>query len=479
MRINPNTLESVKYTAPNRQTLMTTQPDLVLKNAELIITMTGEEIAGGWIALHGGAIHSIGRSSDPLPPAKETLDCTGGLITPGMICTHHHIYQNITRNWFADELAEGLFAWLIKLNPVWAHLDEESSYLSTWIAMAEMALGGCTTTSDHLNNHPKPFLVDAQIKAAQETGMRFHPTRGSMDLGERHGSITADACAQEIDVILEDCERLVKKYHERDPLAMTQIALAPCNPFATTTELMKASAELAEKLDVRLHTHLAESKDEEDFCIEKLGLRPMERFVDCGWDSGRTWVAHGVCLNDAELDHLGKCNCGIAHCPTSNILFNKTVGDVHKMWSKGIPVGLGVDGGSSAGHGSLYHETRLTMLAAQLRTGTPNVRAREALKLATVGGARCLGREGEIGQLSIGAAADLVVWPVDGLFFSGFQGDLVEAWLRNGPLFARHTIVNGKFLVKNGELQLPDVEEKIKAHQAISDKWWQLAQKHL
>ena len=450
--------------------------DMLFCNAELLVTMCGKDIRGGWIALNAGAVHSLGDNTAPPPAAREVVDCRGGLITPGMICTHHHIYQNITRNWFADELAEGLFAWLLKLNPVWAWLDEESSYLSTWVAMAEMALGGCTTTSDHLNNHPKPFLVDAQIRAAREIGMRFHPTRGSMDLSERHGSITADACAQDIDTILDDCKRLVENYHQRDPLAMIQIGLAPCNPFATTTELMKASAELAEQLDVRLHTHLAESKDEENFCIEQLGLRPMERFIDCGWDSGRTWVAHGVCLNDTELDHLAACNCGIAHCPTSNILFNKTVGDAHKMWSKGIAVGLGVDGGSSAGHGSMYHETRLTMLASQLKTGTPAVRAREALRMATTGGARCLGREDELGVLKPGAAADLVVWPVDGIFFSGTQGDLLEAWLRNGPLFSRHTIVNGRFLVRNGELQFPQLEERLLAHQNISDRWFALAQ---
>lgn len=449
--------------------------DLLVKNAAWLITMDGREIAGGWLAVREGKIAAVGESTDPMPDAAEVLDAAGGFITPGFICTHHHIYQNITRNWFADELTDGLFAWLLKLNPVWANLDEESSYLSTWVAMAEMALGGCTTTSDHLNNHPKPFLVDAQIKAAQETGMRFHPTRGSMDLGEKDGSITADACAEEIDDILADCERLVGKYHDRSHGAMVRIALAPCNPFATTTELMKRSAELAEKLDVRLHTHLAESKDEEDFCIEQLGMRPMERFVDCGWDGGRAWVAHGVCLNDEELAHLGRCRCGIAHCPTSNILFNKTVGDVHKMWQKGVPVGMGVDGGSSAGHGSMYHEARLTMLASQLRVGQPKIRAREALKIATVGGAECLGRADELGKLAPGYVADFVVWPFDGIFFSGFHGDPVEAWLRNGPLFARHTVVNGKFMVRNGELQLSGVEERLAAHQAVSDRWWKLA----
>ncbi len=448
--------------------------DLLVRNAGYIVTMDGPELPGGWVAIREGFIDAVGASGTAEPLARETVDARGGLITPGMICTHHHIYQNLTRNWFSDELAVGLFAWLVKLNPIWAYLDEEASYLSTWVGLAEMALGGCTTSSDHLNNHPKPYLIDAQIRAARDVGVRFYPTRGAMDLGVRHGSITADACAQDIDEILSDCKRLVERYHEREKGAFIRIGIAPCNPFATTTELMKRSAELAEKLDVRLHTHLAESKDEENFCLDKLGMRPMDRFRDCGWDSGRTWVAHGVCLDEAELTHMGKCRCGIAHCPTSNIFFNKTVGDINLMRRLGVPVGLGVDGGASAGHGSMYHETRMTMLASQLRSGTTLTRARDALEHATIGGAQCLGREDDLGKIAVGYCADLVVWPFSGIFFSGFHGDAVEAWLRNGPLFAQETIVAGKRVVSGGALQLPDLEEKLAAHQRVSDAWRRL-----
>ena len=449
--------------------------DLLVKDADCLVTMDGQELDSAWLAVKDGLVHSLGSSSETPPAAARTVSAAGGLLTPGFICTHHHIYQNLTRDWASDELAEGLFAWLTVLNPVWALLDEESSYLSTWVALAEMALGGCTTVSDHLNNHPQPKLVDAQIRAAQEIGMRFFPTRGAMDLGVRHGSITADACAQDIDIILDDCKRLVETYHQRQHGAMVQIGIAPCNPFATTMELMQACAELAEQLDVRLHTHLAESKDEENFCLQQLGMRPMERFRAAGFDSGRTWVAHGVCLDDAELRHLGSRGCGVAHCPTSNILFNKTVGDVINMWRQGVPVGMGVDGGASAGHGSMYHEARMTMLASQLKTGKPALRAREALKVATLGGAQCLGREGELGVLQPGAVADFVVWPVDGIYFSGFHGDLVEAWLRNGPLTARHTVCNGQFLVYNGELQFANLPDQLKRHQQISDDWWRLS----
>jgi len=449
--------------------------DLLLEGAELVVTMTGDEIPGGWIAIKDGFIQAVGKAGDPPPPAAERVSLNGSLVTPGMICTHNHIYQNLTRDWASDELADGLFAWLKRLNPIWAMLDEEGSYLSTWIACAELALGGCTTVADHLNIHPAPRLTDAQIRAAREIGVRFVAARGSMDLGARHGSITADASTQDIDTILEDCQRLVETYHERTPGAMVQVAFAPCNPFATTTELMKASAELAEKLDVRLHTHLAESPDEQTFCETELGLRPMERFVDCGFLSERTWIAHGVCLNDAELAMMGEHHCGLAHCPTSNILFNQTVGNVLNMQRLGVPVGLGVDGGASAGHASMYHEARLAMLASQLFTGTSRLRARQALEVATLGSAECLGRVGELGVLAPGAAADLVAWPVDGLYFSGTQGDLVEAWLRNGPISARHTICAGRFVVRDGILVAPGVDEIVSRHSAISADWWRRA----
>ena len=449
--------------------------DLVVKGAELVVTMSGDERRGTWIGIKDGYIHRLGETGTE-PPAERVVDASGGLVTPGFICTHHHIYQNLTRNWFPDKLAQGLFAWLEALYPVWALLDQESSYLSTYVALAEMALGGCTTASDHLNIHPKPRLLDAQIEAARDVGIRFHPTRGAMNLGQTDGALPPDDTVEDEDTILADCERLVGTYHDPSRGSMVQIAIAPCNPFATTNSLMRRCAELAEKLDVRLHTHLAESKDEEGFCLEHYGRRPMERFQDCGWGTGREWVAHAVCLNDEELQQMGRWKCGIAHCPTSNILFNQRIGSLDRMQQLDVPVGLGVDGGASAGHGSLYNEARLAMLAGQLSNGKPVTMARDALYAATVGGARCLGREGELGVIEPGAVADLVVWPVDGIFFSGFQGDLVEAWLRNGPLFARHTIVNGRPVVYNGKLQLADLQKNLQRHHQISSEWWRVSQ---
>lgn len=447
--------------------------DLIVKGAELVVTMTGEERAQTWIGIKDGRIHSLGDSGTE-PDADRVVDATGGLVTPGFICTHHHIYQNLTRNWFPDKLAQGLFAWLEALYPVWALLDEESSYLSTYVALAEMAMGGCTTASDHLNVHPKPKLIDAQIKAAQELGVRFHPTRGAMNLGKKDGALPHDDTVEEEDTILSDCERLVKTYHDSSRGSMLQIAIAPCNPFATTNALMRSCAELAEKHDVRLHTHLAESQDEEDFCLEHHGCRPMDRFKDCGWGTGREWVAHAVCLNDDEMKQMGGWKCGIAHCPTSNILFNQRIGSLDRMQQLGVPVGLGVDGGASAGHGSLYNEARLAMLAGQLWNRKPVTMARDVLHAATVGGAQCLGREGELGIIEPGVPADLVVWPTDGIFFSGFQGDLVEAWLRNGPLFARHTIIDGKSVVHDDELQIPALEQNLRRHHQISSDWWRI-----
>jgi cytosine/adenosine deaminase-related metal-dependent hydrolase len=392
-----------------------------------------------------------------------------------LICNHHHIYQNLTRNWVPDKLAQGLFEWLKALYPVWARLDEESSFLSTYVALAEMALGGCTTTSDHLNIHPKPKLIDAQIAAAKEVGLRFHPTRGAMNLSQKDGCLPSDDTVEEDDVILADCERLVKTYHDRSHGAMIRIALAPCNPFAVTNKLMCEAATLAEKLDVRLHTHLAESLDEEKYCLCHHHCRPLERLEQVGWDTGRAWVAHAIYLNDEEIAKMGRWKMGAAHCPTSNILFNQAIGPVYKMHQAGVPVGLGVDGAASAGHQSLWMEAHMAMLVGQLRKDPTLMMARDALKIATVGGAQCLGREGELGVLACGAAADLVVWPTNGIYFSGVQDDLVEAWLRDGPIAAKHTIVNGKFVVRNGELQLKNLEANVKRHHAISTEWHQSA----
>ena len=448
--------------------------DVLIRDSELLVTMDGPEIAGGWVAIDKGAITGVG-SAGTEPDAADTIDATGCLVTPGFINTHHHMYQNLTRNCAAAELERGLVPWLEALYPAWSLMNEEAVYLSTYVALAEMALGGCTTASDHLNVHPAPGLIDAQMVAAAEVGLRFHATRGSMDLSEKDGALPPDSAVEDIDTILADCERLVARYHDRAPLSMTQVALAPCNPFATSNRLMSDSAGLAEQLDVRLHTHLAESPDEEQFCVDTFGARPAERLDEVGFINDRTWVAHGIFVSEADIERMGTTHTGVAHCPTSNVLFNRALTRVRDYRAHGSPVGLGCDGGASAGHASLYNEARLMALVGDLVPGEPRMTARDALTVATVGGAACLGRDHDLGRLSPGYAGDVVVWPVDGLFFSGMHSDPVTAWLRSGPTFARDTVVAGRRIVADGRLTLDGLDDIWHRHHAIAGELQQKA----
>jgi cytosine/adenosine deaminase-related metal-dependent hydrolase len=447
--------------------------DLLVRDARLVVTMKGPEIPGGFVAVRNGLVTAVGPAGSE-PPARRVLDAGGCLVTPGLINTHHHMLQNLTRNFKPENCSRGREAWILPLQKIWERLDEESAYLSAWIAMAELLLGGCTTTSDHLNNHPRPHLIDAEIKAAREIGIRFHPTRGCMDLSCRHGFGTPDSICQDRDTILADCERLVSTHHDRSHGAMVRIALAPCNPFAVSPELLTEAAALAEKLDVRLHTHLAEGPGEEEFCLRTWGCRPVERLECVGWTRDRTWVAHATWINDEEIRRLGAAGVGVAHCPSSNLLSARAIAPVAKLRAAGCPVGIGCDGGASAGHGSLWMETRTAMQVGHLAPG-PRITARDALEMATLGSAACLGRQDELGHLAVGAAGDLVVWPTDTLYFSGMWSDLVEAWLRDGPVKAKHTIVAGRVLVQDGELQLREVEAKIRQHHALAREWQRAA----
>ena len=442
--------------------------DLVVERAGLLVTMDGADVEGGWVAITDGVVTAVG-SGDP-PPAREVIDADGCLVTPGFVNTHHHMYQNLTRNSAAQELEGGLVPWLQALYPVWSLMDEESVYLSTWVAMAELALGGCTTTCDHLNVHPAPFLIDAQFVAADEVGLRFHATRGGMDLSQKDGALPTDRSVQDIDTVLADCVRLVERYHDRSPYAHRQVALAPCNPFATSDALMAACAELAERLDVRLHTHLAEAPTEEEWCVTTWGDRPVDRLERLGFVNDRTWVAHGIFVSDGDITKLGAARTGVAHCPTSNVLFNRALTPVRRYRAAGSPVGLGTDGGASAGHASLYEEARLMALVGDLLPEEPRFTARDALLAATVDGAACLGRSDHLGRLAPGFAGDLVVWPVDGLHFSGVHGNLVTAWLRSGPARARDTIVGGRPVVRDGALVAPGLEDIARRHHTVSGR---------
>ena len=446
--------------------------DLLVTGAEMVATVDDarREIPGGWVAVTDGLITAVGGAGQRPPEAHRVLRADGCLVTPGLINTHHHIYQNLTRS-YRPAVNGSLFTWLSTLYPVWAGLDEEASYLSAWVGLAELALGGCTTTTDHLYVHPRGAgdLISAEITAAAELGMRFHPTRGSMSLSQKDGGLPPDSVVQDDDEILADSERLVARHHDRSWGAMVRIALAPCSPFSVTPRLMQATAELAERLDVRLHTHLAEDPDEDRFAAETFGIRTVEHFEAVGWMTDRSWVAHCIYPNPAEVARLGAAGVGVAHCPSSNMMIGGGgIAPVSDLRAAGSPVGLGCDGSASTDHASLWLEARGALLLGRLRNGPTGMTARDALEIATRGSAGCLGRQGELGQLSPGAVADLVCWPLDGIAFAGALTDPVEAWLRCGPVAARHTVVAGVPVVTGGELLAPGVEDILRRHRAVA-----------
>jgi cytosine/adenosine deaminase-related metal-dependent hydrolase len=448
--------------------------DLLVTGAELVATVdhARREIAGGWVAITDGFVSAVGGPGDARPEAATTLDARGCLVTPGLINTHHHIYQNLTRS-FRPAVNGTLFEWLTTLYPRWAMLDEEAAYVSAWIGLAELALGGCTTSTDHLYVHPKGSgdLISAEIAAARELGMRFHPTRGSMSLSEKDGGLPPDSVVQDDDEILSDSERLVGLHHDSGHGAMVRIALAPCSPFSVTSKLMQATAELAERLDVRLHTHLAEDRDEDRYAASMFGRRTVEQFEDVGWGTNRTWVAHCIFPNDNEIKRLGEWGVGVAHCPSSNMMIGGGIAPVQELRAAGSPVGLGCDGSASTDSASLWMEARNAMLLGRLRRGPSSTSARDALELATRGSAACLGREGELGLLAPGAVGDLVCWPLEGVAFAGALSDPVEAWLRCGPVAARHTVVRGQPVVQDGRLVARGVEEHLAQHRKISARF--------
>jgi cytosine/adenosine deaminase-related metal-dependent hydrolase len=444
--------------------------DLLIRGALLVATCdeTDRELPGGWVAVTGGLVTGVGTTREP--PARRVLDATGCLVTPGLINTHHHIYQNLTRS-YAPVVNGTLFEWLTGLYPLWAALDEEASYLSAWVGLAELALGGCTTSTDHLYVAGRGDLWSAEIQAAKELGFRFHPTRGAMSVSVKDGGLPPDSVVQDEDEILADAERLVKRHHDPSHGAMTRIAIAPCSPFSVSPSLMRSAAELAERLDVRLHTHLAEDPDEETYCLERFGRRPIEQFEEVGWLTGRSWVAHCIYPSAGEIARLGAAGVGVAHCPSSNMLIGGGgFAPVREFRAAGVPVGLGCDGSASTDSASLWLEARTALLLGRQRRGPTGMTAREVLSMATKGGAACLGRTGELGRLAVGAAGDVVCWPLEGPAYAGALTDPVEAWLRCGPSSARHTVIAGNPLVENGALTTPGVEDILTRHRLAATR---------
>ncbi len=449
--------------------------DLLIRNAALVATVDADrrELAGGWVAITDGLVSGVGASTDPEPVAARLIDADGCLVTPGLINSHHHLFQNLTRA-YTPMTSAPLFGWLQALYPLWtAAIDEEAEFLAAWIGLVELALSGCTTSTDHHYLHPPRAgdLLGAEISAAQDLGMRFHPTYGSMSLSVKDGGLPPDDAVRDEDDILAESECHVARHHDRSHGSMVQIALAPCSPFSVSTDLMIRSAELAERLDVRLHTHLAENSEDDEFAIASFGMRPVDYYEHCGWMTDRTWGAHVVMPNPDEVARLGSANVGIAHCPSSNMILSSGIAPVVDMHHAGCHVGIGCDGSSSADSASLWQEARLSMLQGKLKSGASAMTARLALEIATRGGAGCLGRVGELGELSVGAVGDVAVWKMDGPIFAGVLDDPIEGWLRCGPTAAWHTIVAGVPVVENGLPVSPKLEQMLVDHRAAARRF--------
>ena len=410
------------------------------------------------------------------PQATRVIDATDCLVTPGLVNTHHHMYQNLTRA-FPPMTNAALFGWLQTLYPLWSTLDEEAANVSAWVGLAELALSGCTTSTDHLYVHPAGGgdLLSAEITAAKDLGMRFHPTRGSMSLSQKDGGLPPDNVVQDHDVILAESQRSVEQHHDASHGAMVRIALAPCSPFSVTKQLMTESAQLAEKLDVRLHTHFAENSEDDAFSLATFGCRPTQYLEDVGWCTDRAWVAHCVMPNHDEIQQLGKAKIGVAHCPSSNMILASGIAPVVDLRAAGVHVGLGVDGSSSADSGSMWLEARQAMLLVKLRNGAAAGTARMSLEIATRGGAGCLGRVGEIGEISVGAVGDLAIWSLTGVAFAGAVADPIEAWMRCGPTGAKHTIVHGKLVVDNGQIVSNKVDSMLATHRTLAKRMQRIA----
>ena len=454
---------------------MTEQADLLIHDAWVVATVDAQrrELSGGWVAITDGLISALGASEDPRPEAAESVSAQGSLVTPGLINTHHHLFQNLTRG-YTPMTSAPLFAWLQALYPLWtAALDEDATHIAAWVGLAELALSGCTTSTDHHYIHPVRAgdLLAAEIEAAIDLGLRFHPTYGSMSLSQKDGGLPPDDAVRDEDDILAESERHVARWHDPSHGSMVRVALAPCSPFSVSPDLMRRTAELAERLDVRLHTHLAENAEDDEFSLARFGMRPIDLYEDVGWMSDRSWGAHVVRPDPDEIARLGAAGVGIAHCPSSNMILSSGIAPVIDLRQAGCPVGIGCDGSSSADSASLWQEARLSMLQGKLVSGTAAMTARTALEIATRGGAGCLGREGELGELSVGAVGDLAVWKLDGPLYAGVLDDPIEGWMRCGPATAWHTVVNGRFVVRDGRLVSPRVDEMLEHHRSVARRF--------
>ena len=402
----------------------------------------------------------------------ETIDASRLVVLPGLINTHHHFYQTLTRA-MRIALNKPLFQWLGALYPLWANLTEADVEIATRLAIAELMLSGCTTSVDHHYLFTKNCrnAIDVQMHVATEMGMRTVLTRGSMSLDQSSGGLPPTSVVEDEDTILFESERLIKKWHKAGDFALNQIALAPCSPFSVTPELMRATAEISNKTGVALHTHLAETEDEVAFCLEKYGVRPIEFLDECDWLNSRAWFAHSIHLTPKEIALLGARQCGVSHCPSSNMILSSGICQVKELSAAGVSVGLAVDGSASNDHSNLIQETRQAFLLQRLFNS--DFTHLDALRLATLGGSEVLSRP-ELGHLNTGAAADLAMFDLQDIQFSGAQ-DPLAALLSSGAHRAHHVLINGLWKVKEGRLVDMDRINLIERHHSHAQKLWQRA----
>ena len=453
---------------------------LLVKHTQVLVTMDDHrrEIPDGGLFIRDGFIEQVGPTNELPSTADEILDLTGHILLPGLINTHHHFYQTLTRAIPAAQNAN-LFNWLKTLYPIWAKMTPEDIRLSTRTALSELALSGCTTASDHLYLFPNGSSLDDEIDAAQAVGLRLHASRGSMSLGESKGGLPPDSVVDSEEKILADSERLIQKYHDSKPGAMVQIVLAPCSPFSVTGDLMRESAALARKYGVHLHTHLAETQDEEEFCLQKFGYRPVAYMQSVDWVGSDVWFAHSVHVSRDEIQLYAREGCGVAHCPSSNMRLASGIAPIMAMIKAGVKVGLGVDGSASNDSSHMLAEARQAMLLARLDAGLHGaslsssggeiLTGRQALELATRGGAAVLGRS-DIGSLEVGKCADFVSIDLNRLEYAGALHDPVAAVVFCQPRGVDNNYVHGKAVVRNGDLLGIDLPTHIENHNRASQR---------
>ncbi|MDQ5769137.1 8-oxoguanine deaminase [Thiothrix subterranea] len=441
---------------------MSDQARLWIKNPLAMFTLSGQDAGGGVVVQGNRLVELVASGQQPLMPVEQVFDASEHVVLPGLINTHHHFYQTLTRA-YPGALNQELFPWLVSLYPVWAGLEPEMLAVATRLALSELLLSGCTTAADHHYLFPAGMehAIDVQVAAAAQVGTRVTLTRGSMSLGKDQGGLPPQSTVQTETAIMDDSARLIRAYHDSSEGAMVQLALAPCSPFSVTTDLMKASAELAGQHHVRLHTHLAETLDEEAFCLKMFGMRTVDYLESVGWLGAQTWLAHGIHFDDDEIRRLGAAGVGVCHCPNSNMMLASGICRIRELEAAGSPVGIGVDGSASNDHSNLISEVRQAMYIQRLRYGAANVTHYDALRWATQGSARVLGRS-DIGEIAVGKQADLALFKLDELRFSGHH-DPVAALLLCGAHKADRVMVAGQWKVVDG--QLPDVDIRALMHE--------------